>query len=541
MHAAGMGDYALNYNLESQLFGVFSDNRPELAEPYFAVLQDAVELGKWRAGLKTWHSGSFGHVAGQNINSFQGMEQTSADGRSPVSAGYRGLELPIHLSPWPRGVYFPDDWGQKSAAAFSAKPFIDFFDYTGNVTFLRSVTYPFCLLAARFYETYATKSTSTSTRTRTHGDGPRQGVRDYQYDILHSCANEGCIAAGETASHINGSYNTAMDLGFARMLFRALLRFSATLDVDEDKRPLWRDMLAHLAPFPVQTDEGGRSVFASSAGANDTFPTPSKCFSNWSHHNASGFWRSGLPLSEMDVSGCRNVRYPIVYFNSIFPSQEIDLSSSEELLGIARHTVSEVNALNGWSPTNGLCLAWPPASRVVQAGGAEGLLSRFEQALNLTMMPNFVPFLWNRPGSGSGCTTEQAGATVAINDLVATTHGHGPNASIRVLPGGWPEGEPVAFTSLRVRGAFLVSARAVGAVAGSVPRLESLTVESLAGNAVVLHWAGRKPPRVIANGTEVAAGLHGGSLDTFTWPTSPGVRYEVSEGRERALDINIQP
>ena len=115
------------------------------------MLQQAVELGEWRASLPTWHSGSFGHTAGQNINSFQGMEQTSPDGHSPVPAGYGGMELPIHLSPWPTRSYFPDDWGQKSAAAFATKPFIDHADYTSNRTFLRAVAYPFCRRAAEFY------------------------------------------------------------------------------------------------------------------------------------------------------------------------------------------------------------------------------------------------------------------------------------------------------------------------------------------------------------------------------------------------------
>ena len=141
----------MNYNFEAPLFGVFSSNRPELSEPYFAVLQQAVELGEWRASFPTWHSGSFGHTAGQNINSFQGMEQTSPDGRSPVPAGFGGVELPIHLSPWPRVSYFPDDWSQKSAAAFATKPFIDHADYTSNRTFLRAVAYPFCRRAAEFY------------------------------------------------------------------------------------------------------------------------------------------------------------------------------------------------------------------------------------------------------------------------------------------------------------------------------------------------------------------------------------------------------
>ena len=189
-----MGDYALNYNFEAQLFGVFSDNRPELAEPYFAVLENALELGKWRAGFQTWHSGQYGHVAGQNINGFHGMEETSPDGRSAVRAGFQGIELPIHLAPWP-GIAFSSDWGQKSAAAFAAKPFIDFVDYTGNMTFLRLVAYPYCRLAAAFYESYATN--------RSLDDDSMGAAGGYQYDLLHSCANEGCMAAGAISRRLS--------------------------------------------------------------------------------------------------------------------------------------------------------------------------------------------------------------------------------------------------------------------------------------------------------------------------------------------------
>ena len=79
------------------------------------------------------------------------------------------------------------------------------------------------------------------------------------------------MAAG-SASHINKSSDTLMDLGFARMLFRAMLRWSRLLGIDADKRPLWSDLLSRLAPFPEERDEAGGSVFGSSSGAGDTFP-----------------------------------------------------------------------------------------------------------------------------------------------------------------------------------------------------------------------------------------------------------------------------
>jgi hypothetical protein len=38
---------------------------------------------------------------------------------------------------------------------------------------------------------------------------------------------------------------------------------------------------------------------------------------------------------------------------------------------------------------------------------------------------------------------ENSGATVAVNDLLVSRHGHGSAAAIRVLPAGWPAQQPV--------------------------------------------------------------------------------------------------
>merc|ERR1711937_541931 len=102
-------------------------------------------------------------------------------------------------------------------------------------------------------------------------------------------------------------------------------------------------------------------------------------------------------------------------------------------------------------------------------------------------MPNFIPYILNRPNDGYGCNMEQSGATVAINDLLASVHGHGPNTTLRILPGGWPAGEPVSFTNIRVRGAFTVSASAMGTRSGAT--LADVSITSLAGRPLVLLWA----------------------------------------------------
>ena len=68
----------------------------------------------------------------------------------------------------------------------------------------------------------------------------------------------------------------------------------------------------------------------------------------------------------------------------------MDLASDATTLKIARRTTAVINEINDYSPTNGLCMAWPPSARVVNS--TTMLLGKFDQALQDTMMPNFIPY-----------------------------------------------------------------------------------------------------------------------------------------------------
>ena len=59
-----------------------------------------------------------------------------------VKAGYRGIELPNVLSPWPN-FYVESDLGQRWCAGFTAKMLCDYYDFTLNRTFLAETAYPF--------------------------------------------------------------------------------------------------------------------------------------------------------------------------------------------------------------------------------------------------------------------------------------------------------------------------------------------------------------------------------------------------------------
>ena len=106
--------------------------------------------------------------------------------------------------------------------------------------------------------------------------------------------------------------------------------------------------------------------------------------------------------------------------SGIHPGDAISLGDDPKLVQAARDTVEAVNAVNWWSPTNGLCMAWPPASRV--SDDAAATLAQFDRALNSTLQPNLWPWIVNRPTGGWGCPAEQAGATLAINDLLVQGH-----------------------------------------------------------------------------------------------------------------------
>jgi hypothetical protein len=114
--------------------------------------------------------------------------------------------------------------------------------------------------------------------------------------------------------------------------------------------------------------------------------------------------------------------------SGIHPGDAISLGDDPKLVQAARDTVEAVNAVNWWSPTNGLCMAWPPASRV--SDDAAATLAHFDEALNSTLQPNLWPWIQNRPTGGSGCPAEQAGATLAINDLLVQGH----EGFLRIFP-----------------------------------------------------------------------------------------------------------
>lgn len=315
--------------------------------------------------------------------------------------GYPGYEMTTHIGPFP-GLYYYSDLSLRFVAAMSAAPFIEYADYTLDGAFLSERAYPLVRGVAEFFVAYATPDAHNTSL----------------FHIRNSCAQE--ICGGGPPSEDNPHH----DLAYARLILDAALRYSKALGVDGALRAGWAALLAGLAPYPLGEFQGA-PVWLEANGTQAYFLS-----------NAGG--------------------YSIVYWAALHPANVVSLSSPPAVLATAWNTVQAVNAVgNPWAPLNGLCMAWPPATRCAGAARAASVLSAWEGALKRTMNPNFWPDL-----GGGGI--EQAGATEGINGaLVQSGEGF-----VRLFP-MWPPGESASFRGLRVRGAFLVSAAWDGSGSGS--------------------------------------------------------------------------
>ena len=459
-----LADYTLDYNFQSEYYGVFSSNHPELATNFYPVIENALAIGRRRAAYPHWGDRGDGHSgpAGMILSQWHGSINATI-------GNFSGVELPSHVTAY--GGYYMGDLGTRGIVGWVALPFVDHVDYTMDMKFLSSRTYPLLLAAADFFESYLTYHASNQT-----------------YTLDNACALEGCTLPRNPKDNGKPQQNVAMTLGWIRSTFQALLRFSTTLGIDQRRRPTWTKILTGLAAFPT-TQSRNQTVFDECKNSGD-------------------------------FGG--NHRYPVVYFGHIHPAAQITRrSASTELLQTAQNTVEQINAMNGWAPDNGLCMAWPPAAMVTENASHTSLM--MQGALRRTMSPNFLPQIHG------GCVAEQAGATQAINDLMMSSY----DGLIELFPAGWVDGSSASFATLRARGAFLVSASwNDGAV------LDGVTLLSEAGSDVAMIDPFSSPqsdgdlPSVVETGSGAVVNVsHVAGGNAFGFATTPGKTYKISRAK----------
>jgi len=261
------GDIHLNYNSQAGFYSVFSANRPELAMPFFQFIESIVPDGKKRA-------------------------QTDMGSMHPSWAGKSCRGVLFLVGGLGIGVPYNYYWQQTMNAPFNVPLFSWYYEYTGDVDFLRNRAYPFIRECGDFYEDYMQKEP--------FGDS-------YRYSIT-------------TGAHESSwDLNPPSDLGFVEQTFRLLLKYSKQLNVDKNRRALWQDILSHLPKYkviqPTKTPNNGLPVFAKNEAGWD------------------------LPNH-------------MIQMHPVYPCEVLNLLSNPEMLQIARNTVDYYQvSQNGFTGT----------------------------------------------------------------------------------------------------------------------------------------------------------------------------------------------
>ena len=194
----------MDYNAEANFYGAASSNHAENMHPYFPTVSAAIDMGRQRAALPEWSYG--GHEATvQNFDDGTTVIGTTGDQTEAMGcacAGYQGYpwcRTDIHNKSCPagfggfEGIEFPlqlggfasmhcsPDGAMRSVAAMAAAPFVEYFEHTQDLTFLKASAYPFVREVAMFYASYLKLGSSG------------------RYEVPHACAQEFCGPSGRNS------------------------------------------------------------------------------------------------------------------------------------------------------------------------------------------------------------------------------------------------------------------------------------------------------------------------------------------------------
>lgn len=195
-------DYTHNGNVPSAIASILMGNMPELMKAYTSYMEFLVPYLEVNAERK------FG-ARGINLPS-----------RSSTNGFDNAFNARFPGAFWVAG------------APWAAHFFYDYYLYTGDRGFLRQHALPFMEKAALFFEDYLIK-------------GP-----DGTYMFIPTQSPEN--APGNTRSQ--STYNSTMAVASTKELLRNLIAASLELQINQNKIPEWRDMLAKMPDYMINED-----------------------------------------------------------------------------------------------------------------------------------------------------------------------------------------------------------------------------------------------------------------------------------------------
>ena len=392
------GDYHLNYNYQAPFYHLCSSNHVELTDSYPTPLLEFTERGK---RLSRDYLGTDGVYF-------------------PIAMGPKGT-----CTEYPEGKFFYErlDLGQRSTAAHAADILIFRWYATRDGEYARAYIYPFLRECGLFWESYLKK------------EGNRYVIlRDAIHEV--PCFKPNWEEIKENYLHLFENKNPLFSLGIVRMLFGALIDISKALGLDEEKRPVWQDILDNISDYPTFIKDG-QEVFRYT-----------ECGVEWVDGNS------------LCLQHC-------------FPASQIGLGSDTKLLEIARRTFF---ATDRWLDDNATNSIFPIAARL--GISPKLILEKLRENYKAFQLPNLL-FL-HRGGCLENCSLSAS----TVNEMLL----QGYEGILRIFP-VWDRDIDCEFENLRADGAFLVSSKMKSGQIEFV-KIESergmpLTVENPYGRATV--------------------------------------------------------
>ncbi|GAA1501628.1 glycoside hydrolase N-terminal domain-containing protein [Dactylosporangium maewongense] len=197
------GYYHLDANLNLQISGGNVGNMPEALAGYFYLNQ------QWQNDFRT------------NARKLLGTRGMLTGGNTPNE---EGLISNINFDYPYQYVTGGESW--------LLQPFWEYYQVTGDTTFLADKYYPLIRDMGDFYEDFLVKKDANG-----------------RYILAGSISPENRPAGGVPLTN-----NSVYDISGARFALSTLIQTSRTLGRDADKIPVWQEKLDHLPPYLINND-----------------------------------------------------------------------------------------------------------------------------------------------------------------------------------------------------------------------------------------------------------------------------------------------
>ncbi|MBR5365118.1 MAG: hypothetical protein IK132_02615 [Clostridia bacterium] len=357
------GDYHLNYNFEAPFYALTASNHPELLACYFSPLNDFLPIARRYASEYLGTRGAY----------------------FPVGIGPLGMETDVRPDTKEHGHLF---LGQKSNGAYAAVVPMMHWYATRDEEFARREYYEFLRSVAEFWEDYLV-------------------LEDEVYQIYNDSLNEvGWYAGPDHMPSGQDDRNPILSRGLVRMLMKLMIDLSSALGLDEDKIPVWQDILDRLpGADTIDTDDG--------------------------------------PILR-GIDGSDVLRELTLEY--MMPIGAVGKTITPDLFEAAKNTHRKLSI---WDSHNRFCAYYPMAARLGLP--PEEIIGHIHEVLEKRGLPNGMIRY------GGGGIENSAGIPGTVNEMLLQSY----EGIVRLFP-CWDRSADASFHGLRAYGAFVVDAELSG-------------------------------------------------------------------------------